>query len=135
MGFLKIQFVAKKLEGDPLETFKNFRKNPTKPKNQKGDPSVSSGFANAGKSFWLKQGFEPETTGFPLNRLVELIKLTKSVSSLVLRKSHYYSLLYLRKRRLKNLRANLIALKLFCNFHIHMFFGKKMFSNINNANC
>ena len=41
-------------------------------KNERPDPSVSSGFANARKSFWLKQGLELATTGFPLNRLVEV---------------------------------------------------------------
>ena len=34
-------------------------------KNQKGDILVSSGYANARRSFWLKQGPEPATAGFP----------------------------------------------------------------------
>ena len=51
LGFLKIQFVAK---------YPN--------KNQKV-PSVSSSFAAARKSCWLKQGLEPVTAGIPLNRL------------------------------------------------------------------
>ena len=38
-------------------------------KNLKGDALVSYGFANARKSFWMKQGLEPATAGFPLNQL------------------------------------------------------------------
>ena len=39
---------------------------------KRGDILVSSGFANIRKSFWLRQGREPVTAGFPLNRLVEV---------------------------------------------------------------
>ena len=38
-------------------------------KNERGDSSVSSAFANARKSFWLKQGLEPVTVGFTVNRV------------------------------------------------------------------
>ena len=36
---------------------------------EKGDPSVSFAFANARKSCWLKQGLEPVTAGFTVNRV------------------------------------------------------------------
>ena len=41
---------------------------------ERRDPLVSCGFANAGKSFRLKQGLEPATVGFPLNRLTHVTK-------------------------------------------------------------
>ena len=42
----------------------------------KGDPLAT--FANARKSFWLTQGLEPATVGFPLNRLISVPKTTYS---------------------------------------------------------
>ena len=54
-----------RLKRDPLQTLKILQSLTMPEKNWKGDPSVSSGFANARKSFWLKQGLETATTGFP----------------------------------------------------------------------
>ena len=59
-----------KSKGDPLETKNIFEKKSVPKKNL----SVSSAFANARKSFWLKQGFEPATAGCPLNRLKSVLK-------------------------------------------------------------
>ena len=68
-GALKIQFVAGFGE-DPLETFTSVQKSISR-KNRE----VLSSFANARKYFWLKQGLEPATAGFPLNRLSSVPKM------------------------------------------------------------
>ena len=36
---------------------------------ERGNPSGYSAFANARKSFWLKQGLEPVTAGFTVDRV------------------------------------------------------------------
>ena len=76
LDFLKIQFVAKyqKFKGWPFGDNKIFSKS-HRAKKMKGDPSVPSGFANARKNFWLKQGLEPATAGFPLNRIKSVLKM------------------------------------------------------------
>ena len=80
LGFLKFQFVAKyqKIEEGRFGDTKFFEKK------LKGDPSDSSDSANAQKSSWLKQGLEPVTDGFSLNRLKSVLKSgTYRVSSVV----------------------------------------------------
>ena len=79
-GFLKFQFVAK------------FRqKNHTMPKkNERGDPSVSSAFAKPRKSFWLKQGLEPVTAGFTVNRVKPVLK-SGTYTMIIIKKPDYYS--------------------------------------------
>ena len=46
LGFLKLQFVAKKLEGGPFGDKKNSKKSRTVPKKFKGRPVVLSGFVS-----------------------------------------------------------------------------------------
>ena len=68
---LKIQFGAK-YQKNWRETSKKFRKKSlTKPKKIRRGPLVSSGFANAQKSFWLQQRLEPATAGV-INQSVEV---------------------------------------------------------------
>ena len=68
----------KKIEGGPFEGKTNSKKGRTVPKkNEIGDPSVSSAFANARKCFWLKQGLEPVT----VNRVKSVHTRQKSVKS------------------------------------------------------
>ena len=70
LGYLRIQFVAK------------YQK-----KLKRGDYLVSSSFTNARNSFQLKQGLQPATAGFLLNRLPSVPKSdTYRVSSVVWRK-------------------------------------------------
>ena len=40
----------------------------------RGDPSVSSTFANDRESFWLKRGLKPVTAGFNVKRVKSVIK-------------------------------------------------------------
>ena len=57
----------------PFEGKKN-RKNSTVAKTiERGDPSFSSAFAIARKSFCLKQGLQPVTTGFTVNSLKSVL--------------------------------------------------------------
>ena len=75
LDFLKIQFVAKyqKTEGGLFHAI--LKKSRTvQEKIRRGDHSVLSVFANARKSFWLTQGLEPVTAGFPVNRLKSVLK-------------------------------------------------------------
>ena len=65
----------KKLKNDSLESIKNF---PIK--SHKAEPKSK----DAQKRLWLKYGFQPATTGFPLNRLNSVPKSgTYRVSSVV----------------------------------------------------
>ena len=73
LGYLKIKFVAKYpilLDIKKFSTKFQSRKKIERP--LKNIPLVSLSFANARKRFWQKQGLEPVTIGFPLNRLVEV---------------------------------------------------------------
>ena len=65
------QNIKKTRRWDPLKA-KKFRI--VSKKIEKGDPSVSFAFAHARKYFWLKQGFEPVTTGFTVNRVKSVLK-------------------------------------------------------------
>ena len=73
LGFSKLQF-ATKYQGDPWKARKFRKKSQCRKKIERGEPSVSSAFANARKSFWLKQGLEHVTAGFPVNRLKSVLK-------------------------------------------------------------
>ena len=53
---------------------KNRKKAHSAEKIETGDPLVSSAFANDRKSFWLKQGLEPVTAGFTVNRVKSVLK-------------------------------------------------------------
>ena len=70
LGFFSIHLVGKyqKIEsGTFCRHLKHFEKiSQCRKKIENGDPLVSSGFANARKSFWLKQGFEPATAAKPI---------------------------------------------------------------------
>ena len=63
MGLLILQFVTKYKK--IVKIFEESRRKNLK--GGQGDHVVSSGFANVRKRFWLKQGLEPTTAGFPLN--------------------------------------------------------------------
>ena len=71
----------------PFEDIENLSRKSEK--KLKGDPLVLSGFPNARKRFWLKQGLEPATVGFPINRLTSVSKSgTYRVRSVVWRKKN-----------------------------------------------
>ena len=53
----------------PSEGKKNQKSRTVPKKIERGDPSVSSAFANARKTLWLKQELEPVTAGFTVNRV------------------------------------------------------------------
>ena len=76
LGFLALQFAAKyqKTWWGTLWRQKKFEKIAVPKKIGRGDPSVSSAYANARKSFWLKQGLEPVTAGFSVHRLKSVLK-------------------------------------------------------------
>ena len=80
--------ISKNLKGDPLKAKKNRKKVALcRKKIRRGDPSISSAFANVRKSFWLKQGLEPVIAGFPVNRLKSVLKSgTYTMRSVVWRK-------------------------------------------------
>ena len=72
LSLLKNQYVAKYQKKLRRTTFIDRKKYSKKvsqcrQKIKRGDPLVSSGFANARKSFWLQRGPKPATAGFPLN--------------------------------------------------------------------
>ena len=88
---------------------KKIGKSRTVPKKiERGDPSVSSAFANARKSFWLKKGLETVTAGFTVNRVKSVLECgTYTMRSVVRRKKKeklaivIVGLFSLEKRRLK----------------------------------
>ena len=66
--------ISKNLKVAPFEGKKIEKKSHSAKKIERGDPSVSSAFANARKSSWLKQGLEPVTAGFTVNRVKSVLK-------------------------------------------------------------
>ena len=60
--------ISKKIEGGLFVDMKKFEK-------VSRGALVSSGFGNARKSFWLREGLEPATAGLPLNWSVEVTSL------------------------------------------------------------
>ena len=88
-------------------------------KYERGDTSVSSAFANARKSFWLKQGLEPVTAGFTVNRVKSVLqdevcgvtkKKEKKLATVIV------GLFSLEKRRLKIATIGLIKVGRFSRF-------------------
>ena len=68
----------------PFEDKKLEKKAHSAEKIEREDPSVSSAFANARNSFWLKQGLEPVTAGFTVNRVKSVLQSgTCTMSSVV----------------------------------------------------
>ena len=75
------------------------------PKILKEDPSVSSALANARKSLWQKQGLEPVTAGFTVNRIKFVLKSgTYTMRSVVRRKNKTGDPLETKNRILFNFR-------------------------------
>ena len=90
-----------KNEGDPLETFKNFKKSLTKPKKMKEDPLVSFGFVGYVKKV-LKN--ERDALLLDLHKLINLCTKTwyiqDELSGLTKKKHNNSRALFVEKRRL-----------------------------------